>query len=221
MREVQGQTRLESGLVPPLTTFSDIMDIASTTRLCMLLEVAPTTRLVAVAGRPLAVAGRCMATRLRQLLEVAWRPDFGSCWKLLGDQTLAVAGSLLRRLDFGSCWKTLGNQTFGSCWKLLQWSYNQTSVVPLSPSATKNSPYPARLKNPPTPQMHQLHRTKRPRTERGCNSLDKKKLQQLKGMCDSARREREPLKALNGATTRLFLAVAGICCNALFLTCIV
>ena len=143
----------------------------------------------------LAVAGSRLATRLWQLLEAAWRPDFDSCWKPLGDQT------------FCCCWKTLGDQTlavagsclatrlFCCCWKLLQWSYDQTSVVPLSPSATKNSPHPARPKNPPTPQTHQLRRTKKANNRTGCNSLGQDKLQHPKGKNDSTRREREPRKS--------------------------
>ena len=98
---------LEIAITKAMSRLCMLLEIASTTRLCMLLEVTSATRLVAIAGSSY--------------------QTFGSCWKMLDDQTLAVAGSLLRQPDFlGCCWLLLQCMVFyvyclivECCWKML------------------------------------------------------------------------------------------------------
>ena len=91
---------------------------------------------------------------------------------------MAVAGSrLMTRLFavakiFAAAGSLRQQPRFGSCRKLLQWSYDQTSVVPLSPSATKNSPNATNASTPPH---------KKANNGTGCNSLGQDKLRQPKG----------------------------------------
>ena len=141
-------------------------------------------------------AGRRLATKLWQLLEDAWQPDVGCCWKSAATTRLfAVAGSRLVARPFAVAGSLRRRPGFCSCWKLMQWSYDQTSMVPLSPSATKNSPYPAHRKFP------QRHKRINSATRKGQQS----NRVQLAGpgqtptterKNDSARQEREPRKLL-------------------------